>query len=156
VIVSGAIAACGSNDRAAVAPGQLNRNLVDQADIASVKAGTPERTVLEWFQAVQFDDIGGVRQLTAPNALKKLSPDKLAADIAAVAPAMAKPSVVSRRLGPSLAAVRVLLLSYTRGHAKPVLAIPATLVLVRVHGRWLMSDLSLLIEGARAINQSKP
>jgi hypothetical protein len=150
VIACGAVAAYGSKDTSVVPPNQLNRNVVVEADIRATRAGTPQRTLVEWFQAVQFDDVEGVRRLTAPTALRLLRPAKLAADVEAVAPAMAKPRLVSARIGRSRAAVRVLLLSYALGKAKPVLSIPATLALVKVRGRWLMGDLALLVNGARA------
>jgi hypothetical protein len=86
--------------------------------------------------------------VTAAAALARLRPGELAADVKAVAPALARPEIVSVRVVGTRAAVRTLLLSFVIGEEKPILTIPTTLWVVKA-GSWRMRDLSLLINAAR-------
>jgi hypothetical protein len=162
VAAAGSALACvvalawGSADTSSMPPSvAVNRNLVQETDIDATRAGSPGRALLGWFRAVQLDDAAGVRNLTAPDALRALEPARLASDVHLVAPIFAKPQIVATRVAGARAAVRVRLLSYEPGRVKPVLSIPATIALVEVDGRWRMADLALVVNGARAVRRAR-
>ena len=90
-------------------------NLVDERDVASTVAGSPERALLEWFQAVQFEDLEAVRSLTDPAALPRAGRRELAAAVAVVGPALGKPTIVTAKTNDDRASVRALIRGILRG-----------------------------------------
>ena len=52
--------------------------IVLDGDIREHRRGTPERALLEWWQAFQFHDVSTVKALTSPTTLKAIGPHSLA------------------------------------------------------------------------------
>jgi hypothetical protein len=53
-------------------------SIVLDGDIREHRKGTPERALLEWWQAFQFHDVTTVKALTSPATLKAVGPHSLA------------------------------------------------------------------------------
>jgi hypothetical protein len=53
-------------------------SIVLDGDIREHRSGTPERALLEWWQAFQFHDVTTVKALTSPATLKAIGPHSLA------------------------------------------------------------------------------
>jgi hypothetical protein len=149
---------CGSEDadrpeRAEALPG--TRHLVTEQQIRSTRQDAPERAVLEWFQAVQFKDVPAVRALVRSEGLRRVSSERVERAVHLVGGALGRPRVSGVIRRGSSASVRVLVLSYERGKADPVLAVPVTFVLRRDTNEWLLEDLDYLLASADAMEEAR-
>lgn len=119
-------------------------NIITVADVAGTGAGSPDRTLLSAFQAVQFRDVEGLRELTAPGTLARIGAARLKADVDLVGSALGKPFVTSRRATGSRANLRVIVGAYDGSSAQPRFITTQTLSLRREQGRWLLTDLAFV------------
>jgi hypothetical protein len=150
--LSWAVLACGSDEESVAtdpsisAAFQLTRNTVTNREVMATKPGSPQRAVLEWFQAVQFQDGVAARELMDPTALAGLRLYRLDRALRLIAPSIAKPKIVRTLSIGSRTTVRVLLISYASGKKDPVLALPHTLSVTGGPGHWRVDDRGLLLE----------
>jgi hypothetical protein len=129
--------------------------LITNADIATTRSGSLRRAVLEWFQAVQFQDVASLRRLTAPAALAGVSDATLASWLSVFGAGFPRPRITNVLINGTAASVRMLLLSYKPPSRTPSTAQPFTLMLDRVGGSWLVNDIVLLRASARAAHLAK-
>jgi hypothetical protein len=162
VTASFVAASCGSKDTKtstihsspAVSVLSSYANIVTSSEIAKTADGSPQRALLEWFQAVQFRDLGQVGRLTASPKATHVSPAALDSAVQNVGPSLAFPRVVQSRVSGDSASVRVLLLTYKAGTTILTSSLPATFTLTRPHGSWLVSDVSVLFPNGERKSRS--
>lgn len=124
-------------------------NLVSQTDISATAAGSPQRALLEWFEAVQFRDLAAVHGLTAPESVTRVALPALDQQIDRVGVALAHPQLVSARANSTTAVIRALLVTYDPQVRKGSFSFPWTFRLLRSGGRWLVADVSVLFPGGK-------
>jgi hypothetical protein len=118
--------------------------LITDADVEATPQGSPERTVFEFFQAVQFQDIEAIRPLATREARRELGGPGLAAAVTVVGPAIGKPQLFDTRRTGDRATVRLLVLGFAPGRDKPATSVPATFVLSLRKGVWQLASLKYL------------
>jgi hypothetical protein len=126
-------------------------NTVTARDLAAFAVGSPERALLEWFQAVQFEDVGGVRDWTSRRAIRGAERPPLARTVATVGPALGKPKIKKARSGDAIATVKVSIEAYLPGRAAPRSVHPVSFRLVREDGTWRVASLKYLSTAATRI-----
>jgi hypothetical protein len=129
----------------------VDRHLITQADVSSRPAGSPDRSVVEWFKAIQHRDQAGVYGLLTPAARRRVSARSVGVAARIVSGAVGKPDIVGVAVRGDRAAVRLLMLSYVPGGGAPASAYPFTVGLARLDGRWWIADASYLMNSARDI-----
>lgn len=122
----------------------LPPNLISNADIAASEPGSPSHVTLEWFQAVQFQDVVSLRRLTTAAAFRGVSDATLMSWLSVFGPGFVRPRITAVLPHGRTALVRMLLLSYRAPSRTPTTAQAFTLRLVRSGGSWLVSDIALL------------
>jgi hypothetical protein len=127
-------------------------NLLTETDLKRAPTRSPQRALLEWFQAIQYSDLRGVRRLSSSAATKDLD---LAAILKLAGPGFARPQIRDVNVEGDRATVRLLLLSYEGGTGEVAIAQPTTIPLRRVGDAWVVSDLTLLVSSADAIYQQQ-
>lgn len=164
LVVVAALSGCGSGSSTSrtstvsstTAGDSVPPNLVTATDIARTQAGSPSRVVLEWFQAVQFQDPTSLRRLSTPDALRGLTDATLSSWLATFGPGFARPKISAVLTTGATSLVRLLLLSYSPPSRTPLSPEqPFTLRLKRVAGKWLVADVALLRTYARAAHLIK-
>jgi hypothetical protein len=123
-------------------------NSVTSRDLSRTVARSPERAILEWFQAVQFQDLLGVRRLTAQRALRSAGRTMLARAVATVGPALGKPNVDAIHSRGADASIRVAIEAYLPGRSEPRSVEPVRFRVVREAGDWRLSSLDYLLTAA--------
>jgi hypothetical protein len=139
--------ACGGEDTSTSAElpaGAGAANIVQADDLGRVPEDSPDRALLEWFQAVQFRDVVGVRQLTAPATVSRVTPAALDRAVNRIGGSLARPQIVGRRLTSTQAVLRLLLLSYSPASSRPTATTPSTFSLAKIGGAWRLTDVSVL------------
>ncbi len=129
------------------------RRVVTEEAIAQRPRNSPDRALLNWWQAVQFEDFEGVRLLSTRQALSRTSPRGLSRAVSTVASALGRPEIVRVRSQGDRAAVRVLIQSFGSKAGQTVSTDPATFELRRMRGKWRVGDLGYLLETAQTINR---
>jgi hypothetical protein len=145
----------GSTPKTSTAAGLLPPNLVTNADLAATQAGSPSRTTLEWFQAVQFQDVGAVRRLSTSAAVKGLSDTTLTSWLSTFGPNFVRPQITAVITNGGAVSMRMLLLTYSARSGAPTSEQPFTLRLTRAGTSWLVSDISLLKLYAKTYHVSR-
>jgi hypothetical protein len=138
------------------APGATHPNLVTDAEIERYPEGSPQRAVLDWFQAVQFRDEAGVRQSTTDREVERVSRKTLDDAVALIGPALGKPRVVSTRTRGTRAAIRLFIQSFVPGKREPVGETPSTFYLTRTGDGWRVDDVRYLVAAWAEIRAQKP
>ena len=99
-------------------------NIVTAQDLQQAPAGSPQRGMLEWFQAVQFQDIEGARQFTAPGVLRHTDRRRFEWAVGTVGSGLGRPVIVNVRRSRKGSTVRVLIQAFQPGRAKPIASDP--------------------------------
>lgn len=147
LLASLSAASCGSAEEEGIAESSpTNLNIVTESDLARYPRNSPERALLMWFQAVQFRDQDAVRLHTTDSAVVPVGSKTLAEAVKLIGSFLGKPRIVSTRVRGKGAVVRIFIQSWEPDNATPVLEIPRSFTLLRVGGRWKLSDLSYLME----------
>lgn len=128
------------------------RNIVSDADIGRYGKGTPERTLLEWFQAVQYKDAIGAAQLVDARTLRRVGPIRFRSAVLTVGSALGKPAIVDLRPSPDgkQVSVRLLVEGFSPGTTEPVSSIPTSFHMVN-KGKWRLADVNYLTEAGDAL-----
>ena len=128
---------------------KLGLNIVDNRAIDERKAGTPERGLLEWWQAMQFGDATGVDELTAAATVTALS-DRVISQVADRAgPGLGRPEIIRTTVTGANARLRVAMLRYKNNRLDPDGTQRFTLRLSRDGDRWKFADTRFLRNLAR-------
>jgi hypothetical protein len=116
---------------------QLPPNVVSEADIDAQEDGSPQRALLEWWQAFQFGDVQTVLDLTDPATVHKFGPDRIEEFTLTAGQSLGKPKLLKTIPHGETASVRVLILTITDEAKQPDETI-RTIVLKRDGGAWLV------------------
>lgn len=121
--------------------------IVKDGDVTAAKPDSPERALLEWWQAFQFGDAIAVIELTSERTLKQIGEE----EVAAAAKKLGLPGLAI--LGASEAGrsaeVRVGMLNFAAGESgtvpkKPTSSQPEAFTMRREGDRWLFDDTEYL------------
>jgi hypothetical protein len=166
LVVGAALAAtgCGSDDEA---PDEVDRadaaslqdalppNVVSDRTIDRHDRDTPERTLLEWWQAFQFRDAELVKLLTDARIIRTIGRSRISNVVRRIGPSLQGIRILSRRTIGDTTSIRVAFLSFgpkrgeTTPPSEPTAATPSTLLMTERRGRWVFADSSYLRELAR-------
>jgi hypothetical protein len=130
--------------------------LLTSSEVNAAPAGSPGRTVLEWFHAIQTSDQATVYSSLAPTVQHRLGRHSVETAVSSVAAGFGKPAIVSTYVRGGAARVRLWVLGFRQGTSTPVVASPLTLTLTRIAGRWRMADARYLMALARAVRAARP
>lgn len=131
-----------------------SRNLVANADIKRTRAGSPERSVLTWAQAVQFGDVSSARRAYSSGLRGRISSGRLDSAAREVGALLGKPEIVTSIIQRDRALVRTALVSYDERGTRNVQ--PTTFRLRREASRWMIDDAGLLLDTAEALRRARP
>jgi hypothetical protein len=149
LVASLTVAACGGARATApvTPPPQLaaSPNLITTDDINTKPVSTPERTVLEWAQAIQFSDPRTVLSLYTPEAIADGGRRRIEDAVLDIGASLGRPEFVQvDAVEPKLERVRGFLVSYDANRA-PVYRQPVTLNLVLRADGWKLNDATVLL-----------
>ena len=123
--------------------------VVLDGDIREHRRGTPDRALLEWWQAFQFHDVTTVKALTSRATLKAIGPHSLADLVRRTGlPGVA---VLDASTDGDTAVIQAALLNFQppeRGAPpprKPTGSQPATFKMAMGRGRWVFDDTEFLV-----------
>jgi hypothetical protein len=131
-------------------------NVVTDGEIAAQPEGSPQRALLQWWQAFQFADVQGVTGLTSRQTRQSIGDGELAKLVKARGPGLQGIEILSATATRSSAAVRAGLLTFTPSEpggpapATPTSASPATFTMTNQGGQWLFAGtdyLEPMVEG---------
>jgi hypothetical protein len=121
-------------------------HVVRDDDIEAQEEGSPERALLEWWQAFQFADAAGVESLTSEETLNAVGPRQLAALVKARGQGLQGVEVLGASTQGATSSVRVALLTFQpekEGQPPPTTPTgsrPATITMAKVGNRWLFAE----------------
>jgi hypothetical protein len=157
---------CGSEDDGSDGQnGELENpppNLISDEEIAEQQEGTPERALLEWWQAFQFQDSAAVIALTTPKVLDDVGENNLEELVQARGQGLQKIEVLGASENGDSASLRAGLLTFqppAEGKPppdEPTASTPTTFVLAKEDDEWLFDDdayLEPLIESLKAAEE---
>lgn len=121
--------------------------IVRPGDIDAEKANSPERALLEWWQAFQFGDAAVVEDLTSPATLKAVGKDKL--EQAVMTLGLSGLEVLGANVSGSEASVQAGLLNFQPSASgklpkKPTASTPETFQMAKDGGQWLFDATEFL------------
>jgi len=128
----------------------LPPNIVTEVQVQRAKPRSPDRSVLLWWQAIQFQDASSVLDYTTPRVLRTFGRGRLTRLTRAVGPALGGLEVVHTRVYGKRATSRAAILTYERGEPKRTATLPFSLQLALEQGRWKVDDVRYLNTLARS------
>jgi hypothetical protein len=152
----------GSDDESSTETGGLPPNVITDDEIREQDEGTPERALLEWWQAFQFQDAPAVVALTTPKVLDDVGENNLEDLVQARGQGLQKIDVLGSTENGDTASVRAGLLTFqppAEGEPppdEPTGSTPTTFALANEDGEWLFDDatyLEPLIESLKAAEE---
>jgi hypothetical protein len=158
IVLGVVLGGCGSGGDSATgnSAAGFGPNVVTDGEIAGQPEGSPQRALLEWWQAFQFADVQGVTGLTSKETRQTIGDAELAKLVKARGPGLQGIEILSATATRSSAAVRAGLLTFTPSEpggpapATPTSATPATFTMIKQGGQWLFADadyLAPIVEG---------
>jgi hypothetical protein len=123
--------------------------IVLDGDIREHRKGTPERALLQWWQAFQFHDVTTVKALTSPSTLKAIGPHSLAELVRLSG--LPGVSVLGATTTGDTAVVQGALLNFQSPGPgappprEPTGSQPATFKMAMGRGGWLFDDTEFLL-----------
>jgi hypothetical protein len=156
VVMAALASGCGGSSHAGVARaatpvGTPPPNIVSAHQISTFPPGSPARSLLETWQAVQFSDVEGARASVAPEALARISPRRFSETVQTIGDNIPGLRVIDTKQLGSQASVRVYLLFYAHGGSISA-TLPMTFAFRRTAGGYKLSDLSYFTRTAREIS----
>jgi hypothetical protein len=162
VLAAWVLAACGDSGsgegaaawqpNAQLVQAAVGESLVTNVDIERAPAGSPQRALLEWFQAVQFVDIEHARVYVAPSAMPEGLLPRFAAAVRAVGSALGRPRVLRVDNDGGTADVVTRVKAFVPRNTMPVSSDLESFPMRAVEGRWLLRNLDYLFAAAGAID----
>ena len=128
----------------------LPPTIVRDGEILEQPKGSPERALLEWWQAYQFSDLRAVEELTAEATIDGVGEDNLTALVELPGPGLNGIEIVEASESGDTATVEAALLNFTpKAPGKPVpdkptASVPETLTMQNDGGEWLFADTEFL------------
>jgi hypothetical protein len=124
-------------------------NVITESELNHSPQGSPSRALLEFVQAVQFQDLAGAQDAFTPAVVKRVGAKRLRAAAKAVGSQFGRPQIVSTQpAGTGSVRLRVLLISYDP-QGRPSLSVPITFTLRRLDGVWKLADATYLLDTYR-------
>jgi hypothetical protein len=133
-------------------------NIVTDGDVAAEKKGTPERALLEWWQAYQFTDLDAVFALTSSRTIDALGKRNLEELVLTRGPGLQGIEVLGTTVSGDRATLEVGLLTFQPNEPgdppprEPTSSRPDTITMVRENGAWKFDQadyLQLQLDGLR-------
>jgi hypothetical protein len=166
-MVAALLLGCGSDDDGddgengeAFAP-----NIVTDSDIEAQEDGTPERALLEWWQAFQFQDAATVEALTSAETLDAIGKNNLEELVKLRGKGLQGIEVLGATEDGDTASIRAGLLTFTPEEpggpppTEPTASTPITFALVNEGDEWLFNDTAYLepmVESLKAAEDQPP
>jgi hypothetical protein len=125
-------------------------NIITDDEIAAQEEGTPERALLEWWQAFQFQDSATVEKLTSEDVLDAIGEKTLTELVETRGQGLQGIAVLGASESGDQASVRVGLLQFTPEKEgdpppdEPTSSQPTTFTMESDGGRWLYDDAAYL------------
>ena len=124
----------------------LPGNVIRDREIRDAVAGSPKRSLLQFFQAVQFQDVEAATELVTRGERRAVGPNRLKRAVGAIGSNLGRPRIVRLRRDGDRVVARVIILGFDPGETEPVSSSPTTFTLTRGGDRlWRLSDVSYLI-----------
>src|SRR4051812_23563251 len=160
-ILSVAAVSCGGDPTPVATPtptavpgGGQPASLVRDEDVARQKPGTPARSLLEFFQAVQYQDVATARGLVSKRELRRVTPSEFASAVTVVGSAVGRPAIKNVRTNGNSAIIRVFVQAFAPGKAEPVSSDPTSFQLVDQDG-WKLDDIGYLTRAADQLSAAR-
>jgi hypothetical protein len=123
--------------------------IVTDGDIAAAKAGTPQRALLEWWQAYQFTDAAAVESLTAKATVDAVGAQQLERLVSLRGSTLQGIHILGTTRTGDTATVRAALLVFQAQDGgppprTPTQATPAAFTMERQGGAWLFDQASFI------------
>lgn len=123
--------------------------IVTDGDIAAANAGSPQRALLEWWQAYQFTDAAAVESLTAKATVDAVGADQLEKLVSLRGSTLQGIHILGTTRSGDTATVRAALLLFQAQDGRPppsapTEATPATFTMERQGGVWLFDQASFI------------
>jgi hypothetical protein len=145
-----AFGGCGSDDES---PDNSNGNsqdvfppnIITDADIAATEAGTPERGLLDWWQAYQFADPATAAELTSKDTLKEVGEPEFAHVVETRGPGLPGIEILDVTEEGDAATVRVGVLAFQPEEPgeppprEPTASNPNSFNMVKEDGKWVFA-----------------
>jgi hypothetical protein len=144
ISAAGSLAGCGGGT---VRPQSVpaNENLVTKDDILAVAPDSPQRSLLRWWRAVQYEDRSGHLQLLSPKLRRQRIKDgrgRYDVLLAWGAFVPAKPKIVSTEIRGNRATVftQVYIRQLVGANRTYETSFPQAFTFVRTNGSWYLAD----------------
>jgi hypothetical protein len=140
-------------------------NIVTDSDIEAQEEGTPERALLEWWQAFQFQDAVTVEALTSTDTLDAIGKSNLEELVKVRGKGLQGIEVLGATENGDVASIRAGLLTFTPEKpgepppTEPTASAPATFALANEGDEWLFDDTAYLepmVESLKAAEAQPP
>jgi hypothetical protein len=165
LVLAGALIGCGSDDEGSDGENDSQQNfpphVVRDSDIEAQDSGSPERALLEWWQAFQFGDAAGVRALTSPATVTAIGPRQLAELVEARGSRLQGLEVLGSTETGGRASVRAALLSFQRENENappptaPTASRPTTFMMEKRGDEWLFRETAYLEPMVEELRKAK-
>jgi hypothetical protein len=172
-VLAVALAGCGSDDESSDGSNGGNGdsakafppNVVRDSEIEAQEAGSPERGLLEWWQAFQFSDAQAVIGLTSKSTLAALGERDLAKLVKTRGQGLQGVEVLGATTSGNTSSVRVGLLTFQPDKpgdpppTTPTGSKPTTLTMKKVGDKWLFGETAYLkpmVENLKNAGKKKP
>jgi hypothetical protein len=138
-------------------------NVITDPEIEDRDEGTPERALLQWWQAFQFQDPAAVVSLTSPKTLDDVGENDLEDLVVARGGGLQGIEILGTSESGDTASVRVGLLTFQPPKEgaplpdEPTSSTPSTFALAEEGGEWLFDDatyLKLQIQSLKASEEA--
>lgn len=130
----------------------LPLNVVTDAQMRRFAANSPSRNLLLWWQAIQYQDVAAVIDVTTPRVVRVFGRDRLRRLTFKVGSALGGLQIIKTRIDGNRALARVAIVGYDRGEVDRAATIPSTFSLARVQDRWKVDELRYLNSLARSFD----
>jgi hypothetical protein len=151
--LTAALLGCGGSDDETTTgadSGGFPPNVITDDDIAAQEEGSPERALLEWWQAFQFQDAATVEDLTSEDVLDAIGEKTLTELVQTRGQGLQGIEVLGASENGDNASVRAGLLQFTPEKegdpqpTEPTSSQPTTFVMQSDGGSWLYDDVDYL------------
>jgi hypothetical protein len=123
---------------------------IGKNDLSKYPTGSPEKSLMEWFQEIQLGDAESVRARIMPRELDRVAPKTVNFAVRLVGQSIGFPEIVSTEVDATRAYIHVLIRGdRTSGHETGPTA--RTFLLERVATAWKLADVSYLIKESDSV-----
>jgi hypothetical protein len=119
-------------------------NIVGDSAIAAEKPGSPGRALLQWWRAIQFQDIRAVDELTDSSTAEQFGARRLTRLARKVGSGLGGVRILGADLRGDEATIRALVLTFEPGDRKADSTLPLSFILRRENGQWRYADRNYL------------